>query len=338
LQLSAQVPQGGTATVRNLLWTYSGTANYTFGNLPAWLSIAAPSGTAGPLGQEVVLQLNAANMVPGIYTALVQATAPGYSTATATVQLTVTAASVNPVVFAVNAGGAAYTAANGQVFEADRAFTGGEVYSTSSSIAGTNDDALYQDERYGDFNYAIALPNGTYDVTFKLAEIYFAAAGQRVFDVAAEGQEIITDLDIYAGVGQNNVLDIKRTITVTDNELNLTFRADVNRAKLAALLVESVGQRGATAVTRKEKPNGNLFPNPVTASAKTVLRFNAPTKQPTRVEVITSYGRPVWSATHQAVKGVNELEIKTEKLVRGIYYVRLYLMEGTISEKMVVAE
>ncbi|MBF9141988.1 Kelch repeat-containing protein [Hymenobacter properus] len=92
-QLSAQVVAGGQVAVRNLLWTPSGTANYTLSALPAWLTLAAGArtGTVDPSGQYVVLQADATGLAPGTYTATLQATAPGYAAASSTFTLTVTA-------------------------------------------------------------------------------------------------------------------------------------------------------------------------------------------------------------------------------------------------------
>ena len=48
----------------------------------------------------------------------------------------------------INAGGNAFTAGGALAFSADTGFTGGATYSTGSAIAGTTDDALYQNERW----------------------------------------------------------------------------------------------------------------------------------------------------------------------------------------------
>ena len=87
-------------------------------------------------------------------------------------------------VIAVHSGGGAYTTSSGVQFGADTDFSGGSTYSTTKAISGTPDSALYQDQRYGNFSYTFAVPNGSYTVVLKFAEIYWSAAGNRVFDVA----------------------------------------------------------------------------------------------------------------------------------------------------------
>ncbi len=48
------------------------------------------------------------------------------------------------------------------------------------SIAGTDDDALYQSERTGDFAWHADLPSGNYEVTLLFAETTYNSAGTAV--------------------------------------------------------------------------------------------------------------------------------------------------------------
>lgn len=98
----------------------------------------------------------------------------------------------NKPVFAVNCGGPQYVDKSGVVYQADTLDSGGGTYKTTAPIDGTEDDLLYQSERYGNFSYNIPLPSGIYSVILKLAEIYYSSAGRRIFDVKIEGKEVIT--------------------------------------------------------------------------------------------------------------------------------------------------
>ncbi|MCX5909652.1 MAG: malectin domain-containing carbohydrate-binding protein [Deltaproteobacteria bacterium] len=71
------------------------------------------------------------------------------------------------VIFAVNCGGAQYSDKSGVIYKADTNFSGGQVYTTTAPISGTIDGPLYQSERWGNFSYNIALPNGTYNIILK---------------------------------------------------------------------------------------------------------------------------------------------------------------------------
>jgi hypothetical protein len=140
-------------------------------------------------------------------------------------------------IFAVNAGGGAYTARDGTKYRADAKFSGGRVYTKSAAIANTTDDPLYRSERYGNFSYAIPLANGNYKVTLKLAEIYWSAKGKRQFDVKAEGKVVVSNLDLVARAGANTAYDVTVPVSVQDGTLNLQFLTDINNAKVSAILV-----------------------------------------------------------------------------------------------------
>ncbi|MEM9834725.1 MAG: malectin domain-containing carbohydrate-binding protein, partial [Bacteroidota bacterium] len=145
------------------------------------------------------------------------------------------------VLYAINSGGAAFTAADGTVFTADRLVSGGKTYKSNAGISGTTDDFIYQSERYGNFTYNLPVSNGNYEVTLLLAEIYFNAPNKRVFDVKIEGTEEVSNLDLYETVGKNVAYQITKTVSVTDGSLTLAFSADINNAKLAGLLVSGEG-------------------------------------------------------------------------------------------------
>lgn len=123
-------------------------------------------------------------------------------------------------------------------YRGETGFSGGATAATSSNVVGTADDPLYQNERYGNFTYSAALPAGRYAVTLKLSENYWDNPGQRVFDVLAEGQRVLSGVDIRAEAGAKFVpLDKTFIVTVADGSLNLAFQSIVDNAKVDALSV-----------------------------------------------------------------------------------------------------
>lgn len=138
------------------------------------------------------------------------------------------------VAFAVNAGGGSFKASNGITYDADKNFSKGNVYKSAKSIGNTSDDLLYQSERYGTFSYAVPLVNGTYEITFKMSELYHNASSRRQFDVLAENSVIISNLDIFNLAGSNTAYDIVKTVSVNDGILNLNFKTDIDQAKVSA--------------------------------------------------------------------------------------------------------
>lgn len=145
------------------------------------------------------------------------------------------------VAFATNSGSAQYASSStGATYLADTKYSGGSAYSTTAAISGTTDGTLYQSERYGNFAYSIPVANGNYSVTLKFAELYFSSAGQRVFSVTINGQTVISNLDIYAKVGQNAAYDVVVPVSVTNGAINVNFVSQVNNAKLGAMLIKTM--------------------------------------------------------------------------------------------------
>jgi beta-galactosidase len=128
-----------------------------------------------------------------------------------------------------------YTDGGGKFFDVDHYYSAGTASATSATIAGTTDQAEYQTYRYGTFTYAIPVVNGTYTLYLKFVEPTFTASGQRVFSVSAEGQTLVSNLDVYQRVGRNTALQLSFTVTVTDGFLNLGFTPSVNNAIVAAI-------------------------------------------------------------------------------------------------------
>jgi hypothetical protein len=168
----------------------------------------------------------------------------------------------------INVGGPAYTAASGTTWQADQFFTGGATSSTSHAITGTNDPAIYQNERWGDFTYAIPVPNGTYDVRMHFAEAYFGTAapggaGSRLFGMDVVDTTLNPDLavfDIFASVGANAAL-VKTiaSVKVTDGTLNLrTVRGPADDPELTGLEIISAPPPGPPVVTARNPGDGSI--------------------------------------------------------------------------------
>lgn len=136
----------------------------------------------------------------------------------------------------INVGGNTYTDTQGNEWQADQDFTGGRTYRTRDAIAQTEDDLIYQTERFGDFSYAIPVTDGNYDLNLHLAEIYFTNPDRRIFDITAEGQLLQDNLDLFDQVGDDTAYQLNfDNISVTDGVLDLQFTSEVNNAKLAGL-------------------------------------------------------------------------------------------------------
>jgi hypothetical protein len=150
----------------------------------------------------------------------------------------------------VNAGYlTSYTDSQGRLWAADRqyqpgswGYVGGGTYIVTGPIAGTNDPPLYQTERWGMSAYRFDVPNGSYQVTLKFAEIFWSSPGQRLFDVRIEGTTVLSNFDMVAVAGKLRAIDRTFTVQVSDGRLDIDFAPRVNYPKVSAIEVVPLGQ------------------------------------------------------------------------------------------------
>lgn len=149
--------------------------------------------------------------------------------------------------FRVNAGSSVdFTDSQGRTWESDTKYVqGGLTYSSPAAVAGTNDLKLFQTERYkSDMAYKFAnIPNGSYEVVLCFAEVYSGAAepGKRVFDVLIEGATVLDNYDITdSGGGAFKATSQSFTVNVEDNELNISFKKEVENPKVSQAVMNIV--------------------------------------------------------------------------------------------------
>ena len=145
------------------------------------------------------------------------------------------------LVLAVNAGGGAYTTADGVTYSADT-YGVGKSWATTTPISGSEDDALYQTENWnkGGFTYDIAIENGIYRVDLHFAEIFkrIDQPGERVFDVLIEDQLLLDDFDIVATTGGQYTAHVESfMVEVTDGSLTMAFAPEVQNPKISAFSI-----------------------------------------------------------------------------------------------------
>jgi poly(3-hydroxybutyrate) depolymerase len=147
------------------------------------------------------------------------------------------------VVAAINAGGPAYTAVDGTPYGADSAYEGGSTQASAHAVAGTDDDALYNDWRWGDFAYHLPLQDGPYTVELHFADTYNSGAGQRIFDASIEGVAVLDDFDIIASVGVDTAIVRRHDIVLADGMLDIVFaNGSSGSARVDALRVIRAGE------------------------------------------------------------------------------------------------
>jgi glucosylceramidase len=143
--------------------------------------------------------------------------------------------------YAINAGGSGTGA-----FSGDGNYSGGQTYATTASIntSGVTNpapQAVYQTERYGNFTYTLPdlLPGAQYTVRLHFAEIYWTSSSQRLFNVAINGSQVLTNFDIFAAAGGENIALVKSFTATADSNGTLTiqFTTVKDNAKVSGIEV-----------------------------------------------------------------------------------------------------
>ena len=111
-----------------------------------------------------------------------------------------------------------------------------------AAIAGTPDAPLYRSCRYDLGPIRLRAPAGKYKVTLKFCEPHFKSAGERIFDVKVQGLTVLTNLDIFARVGQFTALDFTYgDVAVSNGEVMVELLARKSLPCISAIAVEGPG-------------------------------------------------------------------------------------------------
>jgi hypothetical protein len=238
--LSQTVAAGGSATYAvniGAVGGFNGVVTLAASGLPAGVQAGLNPATVTGSGSGTMTVTTDSTAVPGIYTLTI--TGSGGGSHSASVTLVVTPAPGSFTSIRVNAGGGAYTDTQGRVWSADTGYLQGFGYSTAAAIAGTSDQALYRTAHYstsGTLGYQFSVPNGSYTVTLKFAELYYTSAGQRIFDVAVNGTAVTSRLDIFAAAGGGNrAYDLSYPVTVSNGQVSITLTAVSGFPKVNAI-------------------------------------------------------------------------------------------------------
>jgi len=148
-------------------------------------------------------------------------------------------------VIALNVGGSRYSAVDGTFFQPDQYFNGGRrSTSTFTSFSETDDDTLIRTMREGIRGYNIPVQNGLFSVEFLATETASHLRDIRRFDIAIEGDTVISDYNIFSASGDRFRVansQVASFIDVTDGEINIDFIQRGADPRISALIVTRLG-------------------------------------------------------------------------------------------------
>jgi hypothetical protein len=211
----------------------------------------------------------------------------------------------------VNAGGPVYIGVDGKRWAADQAYVAGgwgydtgQVYTTSNAIANTLDDLLYQSERYNVNQYLFTVPNGSYTVTLKFAELFVNNVNLRKFHVAIEGVQVLPNYDVFLAAGGRYVArDETFVTTVADGVLNIVFTSVIPSAKINAIEIMPFApppppQTPTPTGTATATPTPTITPTPTRTATPTITNTpGTPTSTGTPTTTGTTTNTPTTTST-----------------------------------------
>ncbi len=200
--------------------------------------------------------------------------------------------------FGIDAGGV-----GAGTFMADLYFAGGTAATHSNAVdtsllpAPVPPQEVLETERYGASTYTIPnlVPGQSYSVGLYFSENYFAAAGQREFNVSINGTAVLTNFDIYAATGAEYKAILK-TYTATANaagQIVIAFtNGAANNAKVDAIQIQSLNTTSPTIASLS--PTSGLAGSAVTIAG---TNFGATQGTSTVSFGTTTAAVTSWSAT-----------------------------------------
>jgi len=105
---------------------------------------------------------------------------------------------------------------------------------------------LYQWERYssgGSFSYLFSCPEGIYQIQLLEAETYWSSTNQREFNLFIQGQQVLTNFDIFKAAGGKNIpITLVFTAAVNDAQVEMDFvPGAADNARASGIQVLKIG-------------------------------------------------------------------------------------------------
>ncbi len=142
---------------------------------------------------------------------------------------------------------APYRDKSGNVWSADQELGTGKTWGADDGmtieregvgIIGTDLVRIYETERYSMGSYKFTVPNGRYTVRLHFAETFegITGPGERVFSVSVQGQQVLTDLDIFKTVGfLKPLVKEYKGVSVDNGQLVIGFTPNIENPQICGI-------------------------------------------------------------------------------------------------------
>jgi len=113
----------------------------------------------------------------------------------------------------------------------------------TSGVSNPAPQAVYQTGRVGNFSYNIPgfAPGAACQVRLHFAEYIYGTSGSRVFNVAINGSQVLTNFDIFSAAGAMNKAVVRTFSTTADagGRVTVSFTSVVDNSIVQGLEVQS---------------------------------------------------------------------------------------------------
>ena len=187
-----------------------------------------------------------------VYT-LIASNAFGSDTNSMTLAIVDPSTTITQAVYRVNCGGDA-----AGDYEEDNYYSGGNAYTGGgtidvSGVADSAPDAVYQTERWGESTYTFPtlISEHTYLVRMHFCENYHSSAGSRVFDVYANGVQVLNDYDIIveSGARYKAVVEELSVVANGSGEIVLSLGNEVDNGKFSGIEIIDPAAPGSPVIS-----------------------------------------------------------------------------------------
>ncbi len=132
-------------------------------------------------------------------------------------------------------------------FVADEDFSGGATLNhantiNTSKVTNPAPAAVYQTGRDGNFTYTIGgfTASSMHTVRLHFCETYFTASGKRTFNVSINSTQVLTDFDIFATAGGQNIANIQQFTEAANSsgQYVIQFTSVVNNSLVSGIEID----------------------------------------------------------------------------------------------------
>jgi len=212
------------------------------------------------------------------------------------------------------------------------------IYNSGLQISGTEEDVIYQSEKYGSVGYKVRIPNGNYDIKLMFAENYFDNSGSRVFDVYLEHKRVIEFLDIYNEVGKNAALVKEITnVQVNDEVLDIQFAEEVDESLINGIVI-TLRTTGLIDDRNNEPNNFKIeqnYPNPF--NGETIINYSLSKSDNVKFQLYNVLGEKVFSEDLGfKSRGSHQFFLDTSSILNSPLSTGIYFYVFSISNRKVI--